>query len=152
MKFLLALTTLLTAALLLAAADAGKPQPLYIDHDLAAFRLAKGGLIASAPGYSVLGSHREKPGQVEVHEKETDIVYVTDGQATFIMGGTMTGGRLTRPGQYLGEEIRGGQTHYLSKGDVLVIPAGTPHWFSDVQEDLSYTVVRIDPSRVVKLK
>ena len=143
MKLLLALTTLFTAAFLLTAADAGKPAPLYIDHDLAAFRLAKGGLIASAPGYSVLGSHREKPGQVEVHEKETDIVYVTDGQATFIMGGTMIGGKLTRPGQYLGEEIRGGQTHYLSKGDVLVIPAGTPHWFQAVPKEVSYFVVKV---------
>ena len=143
MKFLLALTTLLTAALLLTAADGGKPAPLYIDHDLAAFRLAKGGAMASGPTYSVAGSHRDKAGQVEVHEKETDIFYVTDGQATFIMGGTMIGGKLTRPNQYLGDEIRGGQTHYLSKGDVLVIPAGTPHWFQAVPKEVSYLVVKV---------
>ncbi len=143
MKFLLAITALFTAALLLTAADAGKPAPLYIDHDLMGFRLSKGGQIASAPNYSVLASHRDKPGQVEEHEKETDIVYVTDGQATLIMGGTMVGGKLTRPNQYLGDEIRGGETHYLSKGDVLVIPAGIPHWFQAVPKEVSYFVVKV---------
>ena len=143
MKFLVALTALLTAALLMTAADPGKPAPLYIDHDLMGFRLSKGGQIVRTPTYSVSASHRDKAGQVEVHEKETDIFYVTDGQATFIVGGTMVGGKQTSPDQYLGQEIRGGQTHYLSKGDVLVIPAGTPHWFQAVPKEVSYFVVKV---------
>jgi len=40
----------------------------------------------------------------------------------------------------------------IAKGDMVIIPAGTPHWFSEVQESITYTVVRVDPGRVVKLK
>ena len=40
----------------------------------------------------------------------------------------------------------------IAKGDMVIIPAGTPHWWSEIQETISYTVVRIDPSRVVTLK
>ena len=49
----------------------------------------------------------------------------------------------TKPGQHLGNGIKGGQTHMLKKGDVLVIPAGTPHWFKDVPHTVSYYVVKV---------
>ncbi len=143
MKVLLAIGVLLAVGFALIAADAGKPAPLYVDHDLMGSKLKSGGQITRTPTYSVSASHRDKAGQVEVHEKETDIFYVTDGQATLVMGGEMVGGKLTRPNQYLGDEIRGGQTHNLSKGDVLVIPAGTPHWFQTVTGEVSYFVVKV---------
>jgi mannose-6-phosphate isomerase-like protein (cupin superfamily) len=141
-KFLLALTAVLAISVLLTAA-AGTPAASYIDHDLVGFRLANGGQMVKASGYSVSGSHRDKPGQVEVHEKETDIFYVTDGQATFLTGGTMVGGKLTSPNQHLGSDTLGGETHYLSKGDVIVIPAGTAHWFKDVPDHVNYFVVKV---------
>src|SRR5919109_654956 len=77
-------------------------------------------------------------GQVEVHEKETDIVYVLDGAATFVTGGTMTGGKQTKAGQLLGTGIEGGDTHHLAKGDFYVIPAGVPHWFKEVPQSVTY--------------
>lgn len=40
----------------------------------------------------------------------------------------------------------------IAKGDVVIIPAGTPHWFPEVYEDITYIVVRVDPKRVVTLK
>ena len=40
----------------------------------------------------------------------------------------------------------------VSKGDMIIIPSGTPHGFTDVQEDITYTIVRVDPSRVLALK
>ena len=142
MKFFLALAIGLTIGVVLTAAVETQAV-LYMDHDLVGFKLAKGGSILSTPSYSVSGSHRDKPGQVEVHDKETDIFYVTDGQATFLTGGTMVGGKQTSPGQHLGTDMQGGETHYLSKGDVLVIPAGTPHWFRSVPEHISYFVVKV---------
>ncbi len=51
-----------------------------------------------------------------------------------------------------GTAIRGGVTHHLTAGDMIVIPAGTPHWFSEVEENIVCTVVRVDPTRVVSLK
>jgi quercetin dioxygenase-like cupin family protein len=126
----------------LLAADA--PQPVtYVDHDKAAVALTKGGALASGTDYKVSGARRDKAGQVEVHEKETDIFYVTDGEATFITGGTMIGGKSTGPGQLLGTDIQGGEVHHLTKGDVIVIPAGTPHWFKEVPRSINYYMVKV---------
>jgi quercetin dioxygenase-like cupin family protein len=137
MKLSLLLTTVFGASALFAA------DVTYIDHDKVAAALAKGGSLVNASDLLVSGSHREKGGQVEVHDKETDIFYVTEGSATFVTGGTVIGGKTTKPGQMLGSDIKGGQTHQLSKGDVIVVPAGTPHWFRDVPKSVSYFVVKV---------
>ena len=96
----------------------------YVDHDKVAAALAKTTTLVTAPDLLVSGSHRDKAGQVEVHDKETDVIYVTDGSATFVTGGTMIGGKVTKPGQHAGTDIKGGETHHMSKGDVIVVPAG----------------------------
>jgi quercetin dioxygenase-like cupin family protein len=142
MKYVLAVGAALAIGVWLGAA-AEKAAVSYIDHDQVAGRLAKGGPIAKGPNYAVSGSHREKAGEVEVHDKETDVIYVTDGQATFVTGGTMVGGRVTNPNQHLGKDITGGETHHLTKGDVIVVPAGTPHWFKEVPSQVSYYVVKV---------
>ncbi|MFN7923227.1 MAG: cupin domain-containing protein [Bryobacteraceae bacterium] len=136
---MLALATV-TAAILCSADEAAVR---YIGHDKVATALAKGGSLVTAPDLLVSGSHREKGGQVEVHDKETDVFYITDGEATFVTGGTMVGGKQTKPGQHLGTDIKGGTTHHLTKGDVMVIPAGTPHWFKEVPKSVSYYVVKV---------
>jgi quercetin dioxygenase-like cupin family protein len=85
-----------------------------------------------------------KPGQVEIHTKETDIFYIVDGTATFVTGGTMIDGKETRPNQMLGTDIQGGQTHQLKKGDFISIPAGIPHWFKDVPASgVTYYMVKV---------
>jgi quercetin dioxygenase-like cupin family protein len=142
MRFILALTTLLTVAVLLAAADRVSGVT-YVAHEKVTAALSKGGPLVSAPDLLVSGSHRDKAGQVEVHEKETDVIYVVDGTATFVTGGMMVGGKMTRPGQLMGSDIKDGQTHHLSKGDVIVIPATTPHWFKEVPQSVSYYVVKV---------
>jgi len=140
MKFLLVLSTLVVAALLLSAAGSGVT---YVDHEKVTAALAKGGPLVTASDLLVSGSHRDKAGQVEVHDKETDVIYVVEGQATFVTGGTMIGGKATKPGQSLGTDIKGGDTHHLSKGDVIVVPAGVPHWFKEVPNTVSYYVVKV---------
>jgi mannose-6-phosphate isomerase-like protein (cupin superfamily) len=142
MKFVLALITLLTAGILLFAAD-GAPGATYVDHDKVAAAIAKGGGLVTAPDLSVQGSRRDRPGQVEVHEKETDIMYVIDGEATMVTGGTAVGLKQTRPGQSLGSDIQGGETHHLTKGDVIVIPAGVPHWFKEVSPTINCYIVKV---------
>ncbi|MDQ2945114.1 MAG: hypothetical protein M3Y27_04100 [Acidobacteriota bacterium] len=138
MKILLVLTIALIAVAPLAAADV-----TYVDHAKVAAALSKGGSLVTAPDLLVSGSHRDKAGQVEQHEKETDVIYVVDGAATFVTGGTMVGGKVTKPGQWAGSDIQGGQTHHLTKGDVIVVPAGTPHWFREVPQSISYYVVKV---------
>ena len=139
MKLLLALTVILAAAVVFAAEDG----VVYVGHDKVDAALAKGGTVVTASNLLVQGSHRDKAGQVEVHEKETDVIHVIDGTATFVTGGKMVGGKSSRPGQWLGTNIEGGETHHLAKGDVVVVPAGTPHWFKEVPTTVSYYVVKV---------
>ena len=129
--------------ILLFAAAAWSAETTYVGHDKVAGALAKGGPLVTANDLLVSGSHRTGPGQVEVHDKETDVFYVTEGEATFVTGGKMIGGKATKAGQHIGTNIEGGQTHHLSKGDVMVIPAGTPHWFKEVPKSVSYYVVKV---------
>ena len=89
MRFILALTTLLTVAVLLAAADRVSGVT-YVAHEKVTAALSKGGPLVSAPDLLVSGSHRDKAGQVELHEKETDVIYVVDGTATFVTGAHVT--------------------------------------------------------------
>jgi uncharacterized cupin superfamily protein len=146
MKFLLALTLLATALLataVLLTAAGGASGVTYVDHDKVTAALAKGGALVNAPDLLVSGNHRDKAGEVEVHEKETDVIHMIDGEATFVSGGTMVGGKTTKPGQMRGTDIKGGQTQHLVKGDVIVVPAGTPHWFKEVPHSVSYYVVKV---------
>ncbi len=141
MKFLLALTTSLTVAGFLTVASAA--DVTYVGHDKVSTALAKGGPLVNASDLLVSGSHRDKAGSVEVHDKETDVIYVVSGTATFVTGGTMVGGKNTKAGQWAGTDIKGGQVHHMSPGDVIVVPAGTPHWFKEVPTTVSYYVVKV---------
>jgi mannose-6-phosphate isomerase-like protein (cupin superfamily) len=130
------------AALLLGAALAGAAEDqtvTFIGHD----QVTKGGNLVTAPDLSILMALRTEPGMVELHDKETDTFYVLDGSATIVTGGTMIGGSVTGPGQQRGTEIKGGQTQRLAKGDVMVIPAGVPHWFKEVAGSIDYYVVKV---------
>jgi quercetin dioxygenase-like cupin family protein len=118
--------------------DAGK-----VDAALSGTGRTAVGALVSAKDYTVSGLRRTGPGRVEIHDHETDIFYVTDGEATFVTGGTIVGGRQTAPGQRRGTDIRGGQTMTLKKGDVVTIPAGTPHWFKAVSPSISYLTIKV---------
>jgi mannose-6-phosphate isomerase-like protein (cupin superfamily) len=123
--------------LVLEAAEA--PKVTFVAHD----QVAKGGTVATAPNLSVTVAHRDAPGMVEVHDKETDTFYVLAGAATVVTGGTMIGGKETAPGQYRGTDIAGGQAQHVTQGDVMVIPAGVPHWFKEVPTSVDYYVVKV---------
>lgn len=101
------------------------------------------GPLVSAKDYTVSGIKRVKPGEVEIHDHETDIFYVTDGEATFVTGGTIVGAKQTAPGQTRGTDLHGGKTVQLKKGDVITIPAGVPHWFKDVSPSISYLTIKV---------
>src|SRR5437868_5351164 len=137
---------LVMAALLAALATVGaqgRQSVTYVGHAKVA-AAASGADLATGPDFTVMMMKRTGAGHVEVHAKETDTFYVLDGEATFVTGGTMVGGRVSRPNQQLGTEIQGGQTHHLSKGDVITIPAGVPHWFKEVSKPpITYYLVKI---------
>lgn len=145
MKFPLLVLACLATTALLTGGDGG-PAVTYIGHDKVAAALGgqtHGGPLVKASDLLVMGAHRAENGRVELHEKETDVFYIVDGETTLVTGGKMVGGKVTSPGQWLGTDIQGGQVQHLTKGDVIVIPAGIPHWFKDVPHSVSYFVVKV---------
>jgi mannose-6-phosphate isomerase-like protein (cupin superfamily) len=149
MKFLLTLATLITTAVLLTTAanllGGGVPAAVhYIDHEKVAAVMAKGGSILSDPGLVILANRREA-GPVEYHDRTNHVFIMVEGEATFITGGTMVDAKRTAPDQMRAASIEGGVTHHLTKGDVITIPAKTPHWFKEVPtKTVAYYAVNID--------
>jgi glc operon protein GlcG len=93
--------------------------------------------------YMVHSSRREGPGLVEVHTRDTDILYVLKGSATVITGGRMVDGKPTAADEIRGKEITGGETRELVPGDAMIIPNGVPHWFKNVNGPFLYFVVKV---------
>lgn len=96
------------------------------------------------------------------HDQVTEVYEILEGVGTIVTGGAIVNPQRRRnvtevvaqmngPG-VAGNGIDGGLRRRLTKGDLVIIPAGTPHGFSDVEETLTILVVRIDPARVVALK
>ncbi len=93
--------------------------------------------------YMIHASRREKPGQAEIHTKDTDVIYVLDGTATVVTGGEAVNTKVTAPDELRGESIRNGQTRQIAKGDVIVVPNGVPHQFAQVTDPFLYYVVKV---------
>ena len=86
---------------------------------------------------------RTKPGKAEVHTNEADVWYVVNGGCVLVVGGTEVGGKEESPGQIRGASISGGTEYTLSKGDVIRIPRGVPHWVKKIEgRELVYIVVK----------
>jgi len=131
------------AVLAVVLTAAGPAPATYVGHEKAAEIFAKGGALAKGDDFTASVLKRMAAGQVEIHDKETDIFYILDGDATFITGGTVVGQKTTRPDQQTGSDIQGGVTHHLTKGDIITIPAGTPHWFKEVKVPIYYYMVKV---------
>jgi len=137
----------LLAALALAtalSADAPKLGNItYIESSRVAAAFVKGMPLIEVENYKVHASHRDGPGMAEIHERDTDIVYVLDGTATLVTGGEAVETKTVAPEEIRGAAIRGGQERRLVKGDVIIIPNGVPHWFKEVPGPLNYYVVKV---------
>jgi cupin len=144
MRSIIVLTTTLIAAFCvgLAIPSATSTVTYFPARDVdAAFE--KGAVLLNNGTYQIHASRREAPGQVEVHVKDTDLIYMLAGSTTFVTGGTMIGGRPIAPDEIRGTSVDGGETRTLTKGDVIVVPKGTPHWFKDVAGPVLYYVVKV---------
>lgn len=103
---------------------------------------AKGAPLVDTPLYKVQASRRDAPGLGEVHERDTDILYVLSGSATLTTGGELVEPRRVEPNELRGEGIAGGTQRRLGAGDVVVIPNGVPHWFERIDSPVVYYVVK----------
>lgn len=116
---------------------------IYMENAKVAAAFAKGAPLLEVGAYKVHASRREAPGIAEIHERDTDIIYVLDGTATFVTGGTAVDTKLVAAEEIRGKAIAGGQSYHLAKGDVIIVPNGTPHWFQEVQAPFTYYVVKV---------
>jgi uncharacterized protein GlcG (DUF336 family) len=103
----------------------------------------KGMPLIEIANYKVHASHRDGPGVVEVHTKDTDIIYMLEGTALFVTGGTVIEGKNIEAEEIRGKDLQGGETRTIAKGDVIVVPHGTPHWFKEVNGPINYYVVKV---------
>jgi mannose-6-phosphate isomerase-like protein (cupin superfamily) len=117
----------------------------YVPHDKVTSTMAKGGQIINDHGLIVI-AQRRSAGEVEVHEKTNHVFIIVEGEATFVTGGTLVGAKDTAPGQKRASNVQGGEVHHLTKGDVITIPAKTPHWFKEVPtKTIAYYAINTEP-------
>jgi len=100
-------------------------------------------MMHAARNYMVHASHRDKAGMVEIHEFDTDILYVLNGSAQLITGGTPVGAKTIAPHEFRAPTVHGGEMRKLVPGDVVIIPNGVPHWFKEVEAPFDYYVVKV---------
>jgi glc operon protein GlcG len=115
----------------------------FIDGRMVAAGFEKGAILVSMGNYMVHASHREMDGIAEIHTLDTDLIYVLEGAATFVTGGSVPDAKVTEPNELRGPAIVGGESRRVVKGDVIVVPAGVPHMFTEVQGPLNYYVVKV---------
>jgi mannose-6-phosphate isomerase-like protein (cupin superfamily) len=111
--------------------------------------------------------HRNKldapsPDSVAEHDQVSEVYHVIDGSATLVLGPDIVN-RQRRPSTLRtvvefngpgnnGSDIRNGVAYNIKAGDVVVIPAGTGHWFTKIEDHIDYLMIRIDPDKITPLK
>jgi len=98
---------------------------------------------------------------VAEHDQVSEVYYILDGSATLVTGPDIEGmtprpsddwtAKLNGPGAN-GTAVRNGVSHSLKAGDMMIIPAGTGHWFTKIDDHIRYVMVRIDPDKVTPHK
>src|ERR1700732_4108075 len=102
------------------------------------------------------------PDSVAEHDQVSEVYHIIDGSATLVTGPDLVGEKrrptdsetvrfLNGPGNNAAS-IRNGVSRQLKPGDVVIIPAGTGHWFTKIDDHIDYLMVRIDPDKVTPLK
>lgn len=90
-------------------------------------------------------SHREGDGSAELHETQTDIMIVDEGNAALIVGGTMVAPKTVKPHEVRGTAIEGGETKEIGPGDIIHIPSGIPHQLKIAAGSrFTYLVIKVD--------
>lgn len=79
----------------------------------------------------------------EIHDASDDVYYVLEGTATLTLGGKLESPKEVEPGEWRGPRIEGGQNIDVKKGDLIVVPRGTPHMRSTVGKDFAMILIKV---------
>lgn len=93
---------------------------------------------------------RALPGDAILHETTTsEVYYMLEGSATLVTGGKLVGPKAPQPKSTTvrAERIEGGVSRKVTRGDLVIIPGRTPHWWSSLDGDIQYLIIRPDPDR-----
>jgi len=150
MKLLLSATLLAGAAAFLGAAEPegfkmwtaaeAKSQVMAAkldEHKVGSVRVGTWG------NHGLMFIRREGDGEAEIHDTQADVIFITEGAGSMIIGGEVVGGKTTAPGETRGTSIKGGETKKMAVGDVFHIPAKVPHQML-VPKFVSFKVVKVD--------
>jgi mannose-6-phosphate isomerase-like protein (cupin superfamily) len=99
--------------------------------------------VQNADHYRINIVRRTTPQGAIAHPDGTEVHHIIDGAGTLITGGSIV--RPTGGGRgAAAASIEGGVSRHVAKGDVILIPAGTPHWYKDLEGTITYLEVRFD--------
>jgi mannose-6-phosphate isomerase-like protein (cupin superfamily) len=99
--------------------------------------------VKLADHYRVNIVRRTNPQGAIAHPDGTEVHHIIEGVATFVTGGTIVRSA-SAGGRGENATIEGGQSRRVAKGDVILVPAGTPHWYKDLEGSITYLEVRFD--------
>lgn len=99
-------------------------------------------ILALAP-YDLHLEYRASVGAAAVHEHEAEIFYVLDGSGTMVTGGKLVKETRTDAANLNGTGIEGGMSRAVAKGDFIMVPENTPHWFSAINGTLVLMSVHV---------
>jgi mannose-6-phosphate isomerase-like protein (cupin superfamily) len=92
-------------------------------------------ILRLAP-YGANMEYRASVGPAAVHEHEAEMFYVIDGSATLTTGGKLVNEKRTNAENLSGTAIEGGAAQKVAKGDFVIVPENTPHWFGSIDGTL----------------
>lgn len=140
------LISLFAASMSLALIAAESPRSsgvIQLDHEKVAAMFSQGGTLLATNNFKVMALRRNGPGEVEIHDNDTDIFYILEGSATLVSGGHATEARPAGPGETRARTIIDGEQRHVVKGDVVIIPNRVPHWFKEVSPPFLYYTVKV---------
>jgi mannose-6-phosphate isomerase-like protein (cupin superfamily) len=93
--------------------------------------------ISNTDQYRINIVHRAKPAGAIAHAGNTELHYIIEGSGSVVTGGTIVAGADGKPAS-----IANGVTQRVAKGDVIIVPANSPHWYSQIDSTITYLEVR----------
>lgn len=133
------------------------PENGVSDQQIRSVNVGKANVAVAA----VYRSAKANNGSIE-HDQVTEVYTIVEGSGTLVTGGTMSNPERLKPEDptvrvLAGPSVRGagienGESRKVAAGDVIIIPAGIPHWFSSIDGAIRYSVVRVDPDKLLPAK